>query len=215
MSSRRWWNGLLYSKYQLLVLPLAGPLLDRVTHSRRGDHVLARLPEPDRALVASAARLRSIAIVLAALEARYLPALDPEWLQLTHGDRDEWEHYRADFDPAAVSARLGYLPGQAGKDAEFLLRRARSLDPLPDTWMQLICRAPRKTRDDLTGAALLAMDYREAAEILLLFREDLADHGQATALPAMDGQVMRAQLSYRERSLDGDLVKLGCPRTRG
>ena len=209
VSSRRWWNGLLYSKYQLLVLPLAGPLLDRVTHSRRGDHVLARLPEPDRALVASAARLRSIAIVLAALEARYLPALDPEWLQLTHGDRDEWEHYRADFDPAAVSARLGYLPGQAGKDAEFLLRRARSLDPLPDTWMQLICRAPRKTRDDLTGAALLAMDYREAAEILLLFREDLADHGQATALPAMDGQVMRAQLSYRERSLDGDLVKLG------
>jgi len=75
--------------------------------------------------------------------------------------------------------------------------------------MQLICRAPRKTRHDLTGAALLAMDYREAAEILLLFREDLADHGQATVLPAMDGQVMRAQLSYREPSLDGDLVKLG------
>jgi hypothetical protein len=209
VTSRRWWNGLLYSKHQLLVLPLAEPLLDRVTHSRRGDHFLARLPEPDRALAADAARLRSIAIILAALEARYLPALDPEWMQLTGGSRDEWEHYRAGFDPTALSARLGYLPGQAGKDAEFLLRRARWLDPLPDTWMQLICHAPRKTRDDLTGAALLAMDHREAAEILLLFREDLAGHGQAAALPAMDGQAMRTRLSYRERSLDEDLVELG------
>jgi hypothetical protein len=149
--------------------------------------------------------LRSIAIAVTALEARYLPALDPEWLQLTHGDREQWERFRAGFDPAAMTDRLGYPAGQAGKDVEFLVRRARSLDPLPDSWMRLICRAPRRTRDD----ALLAMDYREAAEILLLFGEDLADHGQSAPLPAMDGQVERARLSCRERSLDEDLVKLG------
>jgi hypothetical protein len=207
--SRRWWNGLLYSKHQLLVLPLAGPLLARVTHRRNGEHFLARLPEPDHGLVIGSSRLRSIAIAVTALEARYLPALDPEWLQLTHGDREQWERFRAGFDPAAMSDRLGYPAGQAGKDAEFLLRRARSLDPLPDSWMRLICRAPRRTRDDLTGAALLAMDYREAAEILLLFGEDLASHGQAAPPPAIDGQVERARLSCRERSLDEDLVKLG------
>ena len=126
--------GLLYSKHQLLVLPLAGPLLARVTHRRNGEHFLARLPEPDHGLVIGSSRLRSIAIAVTALEARYLPALDPEWLQLTHGDREQWERFRAGFDPAAMSDRLGYPAGQAGKDAEFLLRRARSLDPLPDSW---------------------------------------------------------------------------------
>src|ERR1700733_6369120 len=52
------------------------------------------------------------------------------------------------------------------------------------------------------------MDYREAAEILLLFCEDLADWGRTAPLPSIDGQVMRARLSSRERSLDEDLVKL-------
>ena len=159
-----------------------------MTHRRSGEHFLARLPEPDHGLVIGSSRLRSIAIAVTALEARYLPALDPEWLQLTHGDREQWERFRAGFDPAAMSDRLGYPAGQAGKDAEFLLRRARSLDPLPDSWMRLICRAPRRTRDDLTGAALLAMDYREAAEILLLFGEDLASHGQARRCPRWTGR---------------------------
>jgi hypothetical protein len=40
--------------------------------------VIVRLPDPGRQLLARAARVRTMAIALAALEARYLPALDPE-----------------------------------------------------------------------------------------------------------------------------------------
>jgi len=211
-ASRHWWNGLLYSKHQLLMLPQVEPLLARVTHRRRGQHFLARLPEADRRLIASAARFRTIATMLTAIEPRYLPALDPEWLQLTGGEPEEWERYRAGFDPVAMSARLGYPPEQALKDAEFLLQRARQFDPLPGSWMRLIRRAPRTAWDRFTGPALVAMDYREAAEILLLFYEDLAGHGRTGQLPAQDGmnrQLMRERLSCRDRSLDEDLVTLG------
>ena len=56
--------------------------------------------------------------MLAALEARYLPKLDPEWVRLTNAEPDEWERYRAGFDPMAMSARLDYSPAQARQDAE-------------------------------------------------------------------------------------------------
>ena len=83
--------------------------------------------------------------------------------------------------------------------------RARFLDA---------AHAPRTTRlvGQLKDSALLAMDYREAAEILLLFYEDLAGRGQAEPLPAMDGMYwhpLRERLGYRHRTLDEDLMELG------
>ena len=43
-------------------------------------------------------------------------------------------------------------------------------------------RAPLKAWERLRDAALLAMDYREAAEVLLLFYEDLVAYGEAEPL---------------------------------
>src|SRR5207244_2413419 len=95
--------------------------------------------------------------------------------------------YRGDFDPVAMSACLDYPPARARQDAESLLLRAHGLDPVPDAWMRLMLRVPRDSWDELKDAALLAMEYREAAEILLLFYEDMADRGQAEPLPVMNG----------------------------
>ena len=44
--SRFWWNGLIYSQYQLLALPMLADLLDRRTHQKRGQHRVARIPTP-------------------------------------------------------------------------------------------------------------------------------------------------------------------------
>ena len=68
--------------------------------------------------------------------------------------------------------------------------RAHGLDPVPDAWMRLMLRVPHNSWDDLKDAALLAMEYREAAEILLLFYEDLADRGQAEPLPVNGWDVL-------------------------
>ena len=83
----------------------------------------------------------------------------------------------------------------------------------------LIRRAPRFPRapppqawDGLKDAALSAMDYRIAAEILLLFYEDLACRGQAEPLPDVppgSSHHLRYRLSHRDRTLDEDLTRLG------
>jgi hypothetical protein len=158
------------------------------------------------------AKFRPIAIVLTALEARYLPKLDAEWLHLNNTDEKEWGEYRQAFDPAAMGQLLGYSAEQARKDAEWLLLRAHHLDPLGDSWSRLVRRAPSGKWKDLKNDALLAMDYRIAAEILLLFYEDLADRGQAEPLPDVPRHAwhpLHERLSYRARTLDQDLMSLG------
>jgi hypothetical protein len=153
-----------------------------------------------------------MAITLTALEARYLPKLDPEWVRVSNAELTEWQQYRDSFDPVAMSARLGYPPAQVRQDAEWLLLRARRLDPVGDSWSRLTRRAPSSAWKELKNAALLAMDYRQAAEILLLFYEDLADHRQVAPLPEIPGVAwhpLQERLSYRDHTLDEDLMNLG------
>lgn len=212
--ARGWWNGLLYSWYLLLVCSELDSLLARLKDLRtsRGT-VIARLPDPGPIPLGRAIRLRTMAVMLTALEARYLPVLDPEWLQLINADRDEWQRYRDGFDPVAVSARLGYSAAQARQHAEWLLSRARKLDPVGDSWSNLMRRAPGKAWKDLKDAALSALDYRIAAEILLLFYGDLATCSQAEPLPDIprnSWHPLHERLSYREQTLDEDLMDLGC-----
>jgi hypothetical protein len=126
------------------------------------------------------------ALVLTALEARYLPTVDPEWLHLTNVEVDEWHDYRTVYDPIAVAEHLEITPEEIRGYAERLLLRAHRLDPTGD-WSDLIRRAPRRTWQGLTGDALIAVDHRLAAEVLLLFYEDLAVRGRAAPLPDLQG----------------------------
>jgi hypothetical protein len=210
-----WWNGLLYSWYQLLICPELDVVLRHLKGWRtsRGSVVL-RLPDPGKLLLDRAAKLRTIAIALAALEARYLPTLDQERLHLSNADFEEWQGYRDGFDPVALSAQLGYSAEQARQDGEWLLMRAHSLDPVGDSWSQLMRRAPATAWKGLKDGALSALDYRIAAEILLLFYEDLVDRGQAEPLPdladmRMGWHPLHERLSSRRQTLDEDLVDLG------
>jgi hypothetical protein len=210
-----WWNGLLYSRYQVLVLPELQSTLNRRQYRRRNDRHTSWLPTPLDLVVERAAKFRRIAIVLTAIEARYLPKLDPEWLHLVNTDENEWRQYSQSFDPVAMSQRLQYPAAQARQDAEWLLLRANHIDPVGRSWNQLMRRAPRKAWKDLKNDALLAMDYREAAELLLLFYEDLANRGEAEPLPVLPPPAGRIwhpldeRLSRRPNSLDQNLMELG------
>jgi hypothetical protein len=212
---RDWWNGLLYSRYQVLVLPELKSVLSKKRHRRsRNGKLLTRLPKPDKSLLGRAVRFRTIAVVLTAIEARYLPKLDPEWVRVVNTDEAEWRKYRSSFDPVAMSRRLRYPAAQAREDAEWLLLQAHHVDPTGSSWSQLMRRAPRRAWDRLKDAALLAMDYREAAELLLLFYEDLVAHGAAEPLPELPriGGIWHPlveRLSYRKDTLDQDLMELG------
>lgn len=208
---QHWWNGLIYSRYQLLVLPEIRGLLARRRQRLRDRQLITRLPIPHPFMLDRTAKLRTIAIALTALEARYLPKLDPEWIHLVNTDVKEWGQYRQAFDPVAMSRELNYPAERARQDAEWLLLRVHHLDPVGDDWSRLLRRAPRSKWKDLQNDALLAMDYREAAEILLLFYEDLADRGQAEPLPdpRMGWHPLSERLSNRHDTLDQALMNLG------
>jgi hypothetical protein len=208
-----WWNGLIYSQYQLLALPLLEDSLRRRTYHKRGTRRIARLPAPGRLLLDQMGQMRQMTVALTALEARYLPKLDAEWIQLNTADMEGWERYRDRFDPVQMREWLQYPAEQIRQDAEWLLLRAGRLDPAGAAWSQLMRRAPAKARERVKDAALQALDLRIAAEILLLFYEDLADRNQAEPLPGVAKTMARhplhERLSYRPKTLDENLVALG------
>ncbi len=71
-------------------------------------------------------------------------------------------------------------------------------------------RAPVKSRKYLKDAALIAMDDRIAAAILLRFYEDLALRGQAEPLPDLSGAMgwhpLHERLSNRKDTLEKALT---------
>jgi hypothetical protein len=212
--SRDWWNGLIYSWYQLLVLPQLEPLLAGRTYQKRGGRLIARLLQPDPILVDRADKLRKLTMALTALEPRYLPNLDPEWIQLSNApDPRDWQAYRAGFDSVQMRAWLQYPAEQVRQDAEWLLSRAHHMDPVGPDWARLMRRGPTKSRKYLKDASLLAMDDRIAAEILLRFYEDLAYRGQAEPLPDLSASMawhpLHERLSFHPDTLDEDLIRLG------
>jgi hypothetical protein len=180
----RWMNGLIYSRWQLLAVPE----LRRRLPLRRvfGPYERRRvsLPPLDEWSCVPIQRLAGWVPVLAALEARYLPTVDPEWLRLTNVEVEEWDEFRTFYDPVAMSNTLEVKPGEVQAFAEWLLHRAHTLDPTGD-WSRLIRRAPDRGWKTLTGDALIALDHRLAAEVLLLFYEDLAQRNAAPPLPQL------------------------------
>ena len=211
---RGWWNGFLYSPYQLLALPTLEHVLARRKYQARGKRRFARLPKPNDWLLQDTHKLRKMVLALTALDARYFPSLDPEWIQLNNvPNPEDWTNYRANFDPVQMQVSLAYPAEQARKDAEWLLSRAHNVDPVGADWSRLMRRAPARSRKYLKDAVLLALDDRVAAEILLRFYEDLALRGQARPLPDLSNakgwNPLHERLSYHPETLDDDLVRLG------
>jgi hypothetical protein len=213
----RWWNGLVYSHYQLLLLHELRSYLQQRRYWLREKRLVPRLATPNPSLQALATRIRRLAVVLTALEPRYLPSLDPEWIHVSGlGEEvaEQWRKLRDAYDAAAVSLELGYTAQEARNDAEQLLAFAHGFDPLTNDARQLVSRLPRNQWDQLRNDARFALDHREAAEILLRFYDDLATQGQADALPeskqfGRSWHPLLERLTYHDESLDQTLMSLG------
>lgn len=207
-----WRNGLIYSIWQLLAIPDLTPLLACGRMAGPAGRRYPVLPKLDDSARTSFENGRRWALVLMALEARYLPKLDPEWLHLVNAEPEQWDHYSATFDPVATAAALEVTGDEIYREAERLLYSARRMDPMGD-WSQLLRRVPRKAWSTLTDNALIAFDHRIAAEVLLLFYEDLATRGKAEPLPVPGGRLwhpLAERVSARRgEPLDQILVRLG------
>ncbi len=208
----RWMNGLIYSRWQLLAAPDVRRRLPfrRVVGPYERRRVI--LPPLDEWTRPPIDRLATWFPVLAILEARYLPTIDPEWVRLTNVEVEEWDEFRTYYDPVAMSSTLGVVPENVRAFAEWLLHRAHTLDPTGD-WSRLIRRAPDRGWKTLTGDALIALDHRLAAEVLLLFYEDLAGRNAAPPLPDLPRMAWHPLFErisdHQDEELDSVLVHLG------
>ncbi len=211
--NRSWWNGLLYSRWQLLGLYDLWSLLSQGKWKRMPNESLGtwRLRTLTLWETQIAERSRQLAALLVALEARYLPVLERGWLHIRNAADEQWETFVQHFNPAAVLARLNRDPTDLLRSADDLLLGARRSDPLGHNWSELLRRAPQRTWDDLSGDALVALDDRIAAEILLLCYEYLAARGTVAPLTERNDlfHTERERISYRLRPLDTNLSSLG------
>jgi hypothetical protein len=210
---RTWWNGLLYSRWQLLGLYELRDLLSQGKWKRVPNEFLGtwRVRTLTGWETQIAERSRQLAALLVALEARYLPVLERGWLHTRNAGDGQWETFAQHFDPAAMLTRLNRDPADLLRSADHLLLSARRCDPLGHNWSELLRRAPQRSWDDLSGDALVALDHRIAAEILLLCYEELAARGTVVPLTERNDlfHTEHERISYRGRPLDTNLSTLG------
>jgi hypothetical protein len=186
-------------------------LLQRGQWSRRDGEIRWRSRPIDEWARRRVAEARRLTALLVALEARYLPTLEEQWIHLTNASVEEWEAFITHYDSQSLLGRLGWSPDELLRAAEGLLFSARRLDPLGRGWSELVRRAPRRAWDDLSGDALAAVDHRVAAEVLVRCYEDLAGGGVVPPLAERvdlfhsEGE----RISHRSQPLDANLSTLG------
>jgi hypothetical protein len=200
----------LYSPYQSLQLTDLTPVIARMRAQRRGRHTVYAVAPQE---LARSSTIRSLfatsdmLVGLTALENRYRPYIVGHATSRNFGTVEDWEQYVAAFDPVAMLAWLGWVPEQLLNYAGALLAVAHTVDPNRNVHDLIELWHPA-ARQRLRGTALLAVDYREAAEVFLRFYEDLVAHGMAAPLPMsplgapgpFDGRY-RPDMTKRERIL--------------
>lgn len=208
-------NQFYYSPYQLLAAPGLGRLLTDMTPRRRSApcRLLARLvgrrrprrvvfdldlTSPQAQFDLSRLPSRELVIALSALEARYLPEVVHRVRAPLPLDLQAWPDYAKTFDPNAMLGWLGWQPEQLKTAAYQLLSHAHSIDP-QQRWHRLARLADPERWGDLRGLALAANDHRVAAELLLLFYEDLVELGTAPPLELLPPRHQRLWHQLDER----------------
>ncbi|MEX1069598.1 MAG: hypothetical protein WEE67_04165 [Chloroflexota bacterium] len=125
------------------------------------------------------------------------------------GDFDDWEQFRASFDPVPVLEQIGWTAEQVLQNAESLLTRGHGLDPAA-AWHELTRLIHPSHWKKLKGDARTAMDFRIAGEMLLLFYEDIARKGDAPRRARWSVVASAARASETDRTeLDATLSRFG------
>jgi len=115
------------------------------------------------------------------------------------------------WDAPAELARLDYGAPGILKQAERLLIDAGWFDPL-ENWLPVIRHATFQAWDSFTHEARLAIDFRVAAELLLMCYEDLVKARVAEPIPKIPLRAphpLHNRLNGDRQTLDADLTDFG------
>lgn len=214
-----WTSTFFYSPYQLLLVPM----LQRIIQKLRGRHTprkyssldlsySLRLNDKMREYVErEITENHELVIVLSALEPTYLPWIVGHVTNRRSGKLEDIFENRRSFDPIQMLRWLGWEAEKVKKAAERLLGIAESLDPIND-WYELVRLCRPDMWDKLRGDALVAIDHRIAAEILLRFYEDLVMSSAASPLEPVPKRFYaprRRRLNTERFELDKVLTDYG------
>ncbi|MDP3713416.1 MAG: hypothetical protein Q8R60_13155 [Mycobacteriales bacterium] len=169
-TDRRWWNGFVYSSWQLLDLDAA--LNDLAWIEGGADHAL-------RVVAAQARRRRALA--LSALSTRHMPAIMGNISYPSGVDQARTEASRYSIEDSDRLALVNYPVQRLRPDAENLLAAAHS-DPLIG-WWSLIRHSNGDGWAKISGPSAGYLWMRVAAEVLLRAHETLSEAGTLERLP--------------------------------
>jgi hypothetical protein len=203
-------SNFLYSPYQLLEargLRRLMRYMRRYGLRERGERFRLVLPRWRPPIEQIPHRQNRRLIALSAIDHWYRPDV----MHRIYG-RDDWYAARRAMDPGQLLAWIGLQPSEIREFAERLLSEASFIDPLGD-WHEVIRQGRREWWSKLKGDAPIASDQRVAAEILLIFYEDLAERGLADPLPDSEEHKIHHPLddrvARRQSNLDETLTRFG------
>lgn len=199
----------LYSPYQLLALPDiedALRLMNRRRLSTWSEQSLAAKRDAER-------RMRALVSVLSSIEYVYYADIRRRYTYShPYGTDGDYQGARDQFSASVVLTASGWSRDGILAAAESLLWTAHSRDPLK-YWVDLVSLIDPRKWERLEGEALLAMDFRIAAEMLLRFVEDLAKLGIGPTLPDHSQSrwyhPLQDRLGRRRARLDRTLTDFG------
>jgi hypothetical protein len=197
----------LYSPYQLLDLRDASDLLPTLRMRDGSAAARTRLKAAQRV----AARAADRVVLLTALEPRYYPRVVRNLTMPVHIGFEVWDATDRQFDARALLKWSGWTSAEILEEARHLLFRAWSIDPLRD-WVDLVRFVGSSRWKKLRGDALLAIELRIAAEMLLRFHEDLHRAKAAPPLPTRQSRVrddLDDRLKFDPDDLDSTLAAYG------
>ncbi|WP_147315726.1 hypothetical protein [Asanoa ferruginea] len=176
----RWWNGFVYSSWQLFDLE---HVVDEYRAIAAGWRAGPHGPRT--------ARDRRLTLALAALAPRYLPAVLGRFRFPSGIDEDRIRLAGADADPQELLSSAGFAATDLQGAADVLLLSAQSDDPMR-RWVKLLRYASYAGWSKMRGEPLDCMWRRVAAELLLRAHEDLAGKGVLEPLPDLTGSTWHA-----------------------
>jgi len=199
----------LYSPYQLLALPDIENALRSM--SRRGSSTWSE--QLDAANKRAERRVRALIPVLSSIEYVYYADIRRRYTYShPYGTEADYQAARDQFSALAALHGSGWSRDDILAAAESLLSTAHFRDPLKH-WVDLVSMVDPRKWERLEGEALLAMDFRIAAEMLLRFVEDLAKAGVGPPVPDHSQSnwyhPLQDRLGRRRAKLDRTLTDFG------
>ncbi|MFJ3998250.1 hypothetical protein [Streptomyces parvus] len=175
VDARSWWNGFIYSSWQLIGLNEA---LVRYGIVRQADIWPIRRP---------ASGIHPMVLALVALSPRYLGSILGR-INLPGGveEKELWR-FRSGFPTEELLRLSGFNPAGLRGYAETLLAQAHSRDPLVK-WLPLVRHTSYSGWSKMKADPLDCMWKRVAAEVLLQAHDDLAEDGLVEPLPVLTGE---------------------------